>query len=335
MLFSKEDLRKLIVPLVIEQLLAVTIGMADTMMVANVGEAAVSGISLVDSLNILLIQIFSALATGGAVVASQYLGRQDRENACGAAKQLVYACAAISILVGGLAMLGGKHLLSLIFGAVEPDVMRNAETYFWLSALSYPALAIYNAGAALFRSMSNSRVSMMTSIAMNLVNISGNAILIYAFNMGVAGAGLASLVSRILGAVVMMVLLRNRHNLIFIGHLFRYRFDWPMVRSILHIGVPNGLENGMFQVGKVLVSSLIAVFGTSAITANAIRRLGHGSCNDYRHRPLRRRQGLQAGPLLCQTADDHHLHQHDRDLYPALGADRAHRQALQPLAGNL
>ena len=270
MLFSKEDLRKLIVPLVIEQLLAVTIGMADTMMVANVGEAAVSGISLVDSLNILLIQIFSALATGGAVVASQYLGRQDRENACGAAKQLVYACAAISILVGGLAMLGGKHLLSLIFGAVEPDVMRNAETYFWLSALSYPALAIYNAGAALFRSMSNSRVSMMTSIAMNLVNISGNAILIYAFNMGVAGAGLASLVSRILGSVVMMVLLRNRHNLIFIGHLFRYRFDWPMVRSILHIGVPNGLENGMFQVGKVLVSSLIAVFGTSAITANAI-----------------------------------------------------------------
>ena len=135
-LFTKRALFTLIWPLLLEQTLSVTMGMADTLMVSGVGEAAVSSVSLVDSLNILLIQIFSALATGGAVVASQYLGRQDRDNACGAAKQLVYACAAISILVGVLAMLGGKHLLSLIFGAVEPDVMRNAETYFWLSALS-------------------------------------------------------------------------------------------------------------------------------------------------------------------------------------------------------
>ena len=269
-------------PLVIEQLLAVTIGMADTMMVANVGQAAVSGISLVDSLNILLIQIFSALATGGAVVASQYLGRQDRENACGAAKQLVYACAAISILVGGLAMLGGKHLLSLIFGAVEPDVI-TPKPISGSSALSLSHTGDLQRRRGAVPLLSNSRVSMMTSIAMNLVNISC-IILIYVFNMGVAGAEVASLVSPHPG--------RCRHDgaaatgttSSLSGISSRYRFDWPMVRSILHIGVPNGLENGMFP--RCWISSLIAVFGTSAITANAIAnnlaqfecpRLGHGS----------------------------------------------------------
>lgn len=270
MLFSKEELRRLIVPLMIEQILAVTIGMADTMMVANVGEAAVSGVSLVDSINILLINIFSAMATGGAVVASQYIGRQDRQSACSAAKQLIYSSAFIALLLGLLALVGGEHLLRLVFGSVDADVMAYAETYFWLSALSYPFLAVYNAGAALFRSMSNSSISMKTSILMNIINIGGNALLIYGFDMGVAGAGTATLVSRATGAVVMMWLLRNRHNLIYVEHLFHYRLDWQMVKRILRVGVPNGLENGMFQVGKVLVSSLIAMFGTTAITANAI-----------------------------------------------------------------
>lgn len=270
MLFSKEELRRLIVPLMVEQVLAVTIGMADTMMVANVGEAAVSGVSLVDSLSVLLIQVFAALATGGAVVASQYLGRQDNKNASAAAKQLLYATTGIALVVMVLALFGGKHLLSLVFGNVEPAVMENAVTYFWLSALSYPLLAVYNAGAAIFRSMSNSKISMRTSVLMNLINISGNALLIYGFKMGVAGAGIATLVSRGVGAFLMVWLLRNEHNPIHIAHPFRYKFDWPMMKSILRIGVPNGLENGMFQVGKVLVSSLVAMFGTYAIAANAI-----------------------------------------------------------------
>ena len=236
MLFSKEELRRLIVPLMIEQILAVTIGMADTMMVANVGEAAVSGVSLVDSINILLINIFSAMATGGAVVASQYIGRQDRQSACSAAKQLIYSSAFIALLLGLLALVGGEHLLRLVFGSVDADVMAYAETYFWLSALSYPFLAVYNAGAALFRSMSNSSISMKTSILMNIINIGGNALLIYGFDMGVAGAGTATLVSRATGAVVMMWLLRNRHNLIYVEHLFRYRLDWQMVKRILRVG---------------------------------------------------------------------------------------------------
>lgn len=270
MLFSSMDLRHLIIPLIIEQLLGVTIGMADTMMVANVGETAISGIAIVDSLNVLLIQIFGAMATGGAVVASQYLGRKEQHNACAAAKQLVYTTTFIALAVMAFAMIGNRHLLGWIFGTIEPDVMDNAEIYFWLSALSYPFLAIYNAGAALFRSMSNSRVSMKISFLINIINVVGNAVLIYVFHLGVAGAGIASLLSRATAAVIVMVLLRNRHNLIYIDKLFSYRFDWGMVKSILRIGVPSGLENGMFQVGKVLVSSLISRFGTVAITANTI-----------------------------------------------------------------
>ena len=270
MLFSKEELRRLIVPLMIEQILAVTIGMADTMMVANVGEAAVSGVSLVDSINILLINIFSAMATGGAVVASQYIGRQDRQNACSAAKQLIYSSAFIALLLGLLALVGGEHLLRLVFGSVDAVVMAYAETYFWLSALSYPFLAVYNAGAALFRSMSNSSISMKTSILMNIINIGGNALLIYGLNWGVAGAATATLASRTVAGLMMMMMMRNRDNPIFLERLFHPEWNGGILKSILRVGVPNGLENDMFQIGKLLVAGLITTFGTSAIAANAI-----------------------------------------------------------------
>lgn len=269
-LFSNADLRKLIVPLMLEQLLGVTIGMADTMMVANVGEAAVSGISLVDGLNILLFQVFGAMATGGSVVASQYLGRKERQNACSAAKQLVYTTLFIALAVSAFAILGNRWLLSSIFGTIEPEVMENARIYFYISAVSYPFLALYNVGAALFRAMANSRISLKISILINIINVVGNAVLIYVFHMGVAGAGIASLASRVTAAVIVVILLCRKANVIHIDKLFSYRFDWKMVKSILYIGVPSGLENGMFQVGKVLVSSLIALFGTAAITANAI-----------------------------------------------------------------
>ena len=270
MLFSKADLRRLIIPLVLEQFLAVTIGMADTVMVASAGDAAVAAISAVDTINVLLINIFSALATGGAVVASQYLGMRDRKKACDAAKQLLYVALAAAICISVLALALRGPILNFVFGHVEPSVMANAQTYFFLSLLSYPFLAIYNACAALYRSMGNSRISLFTSAMMNVVNIVGNAISIYGFGMGVMGAGLASLLSRAAGAVLMLYLIRNHHNVIFISHPARFSFDGQMVRGILSIGVPNGLENGMFQIGKVLVSSLIASFGTAALTANAM-----------------------------------------------------------------
>ncbi len=221
-------------------------------------------------MNVLLIQIFAALATGGAVVASQYLGRRDRENACRSAKQLVYATFGMAVAIGALVLVLNRHILRLVFGNVEPDVMQAAETYFWLSALSYPMLALYNAGAALFRSMGNSRISLFASLIMNVINIGGNALLIYGLNWGVAGAATATLASRTVAGLMMMLLLRNRDNPIFLERLFHPEWNGGILKSILRVGVPNGLENGMFQIGKLLVAGLITTFGTSAIAANAI-----------------------------------------------------------------
>lgn len=269
-LFTARSLRLLIVPLMVEQFLAVTIGMADTVMVASVGEAAVSGISLVDSINILLIQVFSALATGGAVVASQYIGRGERENACSAAKQLIYAIFIMATIIAVLSLVFCKTLLHGVFGSIEPAVMQNAETYFVLSALSYPFLALYNGGAALFRSMGNSKISMFTSLMMNVVNISGNAILIYGFGWGVEGAATASLVSRALGAIVIITLVTRKALPVHVQRLWKPELRPQMLRAILGIGLPNGMENGMFQIGKLIVQRLIALLGTAAIAANAI-----------------------------------------------------------------
>ena len=272
MMFSNRALKRLIWPLVVEQLLAVTIGMADTVMVASCGEAAVSGVSLVDSINILLINIFSALATGGAIVASQYLGREDQENANLAAKQLLLSVGFLSTLLAVLALVGNQSLLDLLFGCAEADVMQNSYTYFFWSVISYPFLGIYNGGAALFRAMGNSKVSMRTSIIMNVLNVCGNALLIYVFQLGVAGAAISTLVSRALGAVVMVWLLHSKphqNDKIHLETLNIFRPNWSMIRKILNIGIPNGLENGMFQIGKILVQGLIATFGTAAIAANA------------------------------------------------------------------
>ncbi len=273
-LFTKRDLKRLILPLVVEQFLAVTIGMTDTIMVSSCGEAAVSGVSLVDSINILLINIFSALATGGSIIASQYLGRDDRKNANAAAKQLMLSVGVLASVITLIAILFNEHLLRLIFGAAEDDVMANCTVYFFWTALSYPFIGIYNGGAALFRSMGNSRVSMVISMGMNAINVGGNALLIFVFQMGVAGAAIATLVSRIVGAVIVTLMLLNRHHhhLIFLEFYSRrdFRFDFSMIRRILGIGIPNGLESGMFQIGKILLQSLVTSFGTMAVAANAV-----------------------------------------------------------------
>lgn len=269
-MFSNKSLRNLIVPLIIEQLLAVTIGIADTVMVSSCGEAAVSGISLVDSVNFLLITIFSSLATGGAVISAQYIGRGERENACMAAKQLFYSILVLSLVLTVIAVVFRNPVLRLIFGSIEPDVMANAQIYFLLSAVSYPFLAIYNAGAALFRSMGDSKTSMVISLIMNTINVGGNALLIFGFQMGVAGAATASLVSRIVAAAAITALLLNRHRTIYYESLHKVTIKWPMIKSIMQIGVPNGLENSIFQIGKVLVASIVAGFGTVSITANAV-----------------------------------------------------------------
>ncbi len=269
-LFNRRDLMRILVPLFIEQLLAVTIGMFDSMMVSSAGEAAVSGVSLVDTLNILLSNVFSALATGGAVVCSQFIGRKDINTARKSAKQLLYSVFTVSFIIMVFAVIFRSSLLSLIFGKVEADVMASANIYFLFTALSYPFLALYNGGAALFRSIGNSKVSMVVSVIMNAVNVAGNAVLIYIFHLGAAGAAIATLISRILGTFIIIKLLHNKDNSVYIEKLFRFKPDFTIIKRILGIGIPNGLENGMFQFGKILTQSLISTFGTATIAANAV-----------------------------------------------------------------
>lgn len=270
-LFSRDTLARLILPLVVEQLLLMTVGMADTLMVTTAGEAAVSGVSLVDNINLLMIQVFAALSTGGAVVVSQYLGRQDSENACAAAKQLLYVATAVALILMAVGLVFRRHILCFIFGTLDDDVMDSALIYFLLTAAAYPFIAVYNAGAALFRSMGNSKVSMFCSLLVNFVNIALNALLIYGYHWGAAGAGVGTLVSRITAAVIVLALLHHPEQPVHLeGGLTRPIFLRSMVRRILGIGIPNGVENGMFQVGKLLVLSLISSFGTAATAANAI-----------------------------------------------------------------
>ena len=278
-LFSRSALLRLIIPLVIEQLLLMTVGMADTVMVTTSGEAAVSGVSLVDNINNLIIQVFSALSTGGAVVVSQYLGRQDVDNAKSAAKQLLYAMTALSVLLMAAALLFRQHILALIFGHVEADVMASALVYFLLTAAAYPFMGVYNAGAALFRAMGNSKVSMFCSLIINIINIAVNAVFIYGFHMGAAGAGIGTLVSRVAAAVIIMALLNHPDHVVRVEGLLRFEFRGAIVKRILFIGIPNGLENGMFQVGKLMVLNLITTFGTSAVAANAIANSVAGVVN--------------------------------------------------------
>lgn len=269
LMFTNQDLRKLIFPLVVEQLLAVTVGMADTMMVSSVGEEAVSGISLVNTICILLIMVFSALATGGAVVSAQYIGKKDMNKANHSANQLLYVCIFISLLIMGFSLLFNRQILKLIYGSVETSVMNNAIKYFDITALSFPFLAIYNACAALFRSMNNSKLSMKVSIIMNIINIVGNAICIYGFHMGVEGVAYPTLISRAVAAIIMLIFIfQPRQSL----HAIRkwVKPNWSIIKDILKIGIPNGLENGMFQIGKLMTQSLISSFGTAAIAANAV-----------------------------------------------------------------
>ena len=269
-LFTKRALFTLIWPLLLEQTLSVTMGMADTLMVSGVGEAAVSSVSLVDSLNILIIQILSALATGGAVIASQYLGRKDEENASHIAAQLYSVLGISTIAVGVVCMLLSRSILRGVFGSIDDDVMRFAQQYFLISAVSYPFIGLYNGGAALFRAQGNSRISMLASLVMNIINIVGNAILIYGFRMGVIGAALATLIGRVFAAVFILWQNQNMHNPLRVQHFADLRPRREPIMKVLSIGIPSGLENGMFQIGKLCVSSLTSTLGTSAIAANAV-----------------------------------------------------------------
>lgn len=269
-LFTNHQLLTLLWPLIIEQALEVLVGMADTMMVSSAGEAAISGVSLVDMINQLIITVFGALATGGAVVTSQYLGAKKPEDAARSAGQLVALSALLGTGVAAFCLLTRAPMLRLFFGTIEDDVMEAALIYFTITALSFPFLALYNAGAAIFRSTGNSAVSMKVSFLVNIINFGGNALCVYGLHMGVAGVAVPTLVSRTVGAVIILALAARPDYLLHITPRSVTRLQGSTVRRILAIGVPSACENSLFQLGRVLVVSMISLFGTVHISANAV-----------------------------------------------------------------
>lgn len=269
-LFSNRDLAFLILPLLVEQFLVILVGMADTIMIASVGESAVSGVSLVDQVMILWISLFSALATGGAVVVGQYLGQKKVEKAREASWQMVWFGTFCAIGIMLLLYMGKTFVLQVVFGKIQADVRNHADIYFMIVTASIPFVAIYNLTAAIFRTMGDSRTPMQVSVLMNLINVAGNAALIYGAHLGTPGVAIPTLTSQVIAALILLLLLFNKKRELYLKATWRYRPDWSMIGRILSIGIPNGLENSMFQLGKVLVLSLISTFGTYAIAANAV-----------------------------------------------------------------
>lgn len=275
-IFSGKQLRLLIVPLILEQVLGITVGLADSIMVSSAGEAAVSGVSLVDTINILLSNTFCSLSTGGAVVAAHRLGEKQEEKAVKTAGQLLLCVTTIALLVMAVSLAGNRSILGSIFGNVEQQVMSNAVIYFYITALSFPFLGIYSACSALSRAMGNSKITMYIAVLTNIINVIGNAILIMVFHAGVWGVAFSTLCSRIVGAVVMYVVLLDQKKPLHLVHAFRGGFQMGVIRSIMKVGIPTGLDNCIFQIGKILVQSLVAGLGTTAITANAIAGVAAG-----------------------------------------------------------
>ena len=265
----------LLIPVVLEQLLNSIMGTADTMMVSNVGSAAISAVSLVDSINVLVIQAFSALAAGGAIVCAQYIGQKNKEKANESARQVLFIITAISVAVSLICLVFQKPLLRLIFGSVEPAVMRASETYFFYTALSFPFIAAYDSAASIFRAQDNTKGPMIISMISNVMNIAGNAVMIWVFHMGVAGAALSTLISRIFCAVVVIIQLRKEKEgqEIVVRDYFEIRPDWSMIRRILGLGIPSGIENSMFQLGKLAIQSTVSTLGTAAIAAQAMTNI--------------------------------------------------------------
>ncbi len=272
-MFSNRMICALLVPVVLEQLLNSVMGTADTMMVSNVGSAAISAVSLVDSINILVIQAFSALAAGGAIVCAQYIGQQNHKKANESARQVLFIITAISVAVSLLCLVFQRPLLRLIFGSVEAEVMRNSRIYFFFTALSFPFIAAYDAAASIFRAQDNTRGPMLISMISNVMNIVGNAIMIWGFHLGVEGAALSTLVSRIFCAVVVLLQLRRDRQPIVVRDYYKIRPDWRMIRRILGLGIPSGVENSMFQLGKLAIQSTVSTLGTVAIAAQAMTNI--------------------------------------------------------------
>ena len=269
-MFSNKDLKDMIVPLFFEQLLVMLVGIVDTFIISYVGEAAVSGVSLVNSFNTIFIYLFTALASGGAVVISQYIGNKDQKNSVRSSSQLLMFSTLFSIVLAIFVLIFHKPILTTLFGKVDADVMAACVTYIKISAYSYPFIAIYNAGAALYRSMTKTKTTMYISIWSNLINIVGNCLGVFVLNAGVAGVAVPSLIARAFSAIVITWLCFNTKLTTYYTKADIFVFDKSILKKVLNIAIPNGIENGIFQFVKVALSSVVALFGTYQIAANGV-----------------------------------------------------------------
>lgn len=268
-LFSNKDLKAMIVPLFMEQFLVMLVGLADTFIVSYVGEEAVSGVSLVNSFNTIFIFLFTALASGGAIVVSQYIGRKWFNKASESISQLLMISIIFSVIISALVLFFKLSLMHLMFGSVAPGVMDACVEYLTISVYSYPALAIYNTGAALYRSIGKTNITMNISIVSNLINLVGNILGVFVLHAGVKGVAYPSLIARIFSAIVITILCFKLGS---VRYYFKYIFSWnsKMLNKIMKIAIPNGVESGIFQLVKVALSSVVALFGTYQIAANGI-----------------------------------------------------------------
>lgn len=269
-LFTNKALFWLFIPLVVEQALEFFVGFADSIMVATLGEIAISGVSLVDFLMQLLIFGFSALATGGAVIAGQYLGDKKIKLACEASDQLIWFSAILSVILMALVLIFKESLIGILFGQIELGVWNIADLYLLIVAVSIPFIAIYNAGAAIFRTTGDSYLPMKIMFVCDIINIIGNAICIYYLHMGVEGVAIPTVISRLIACVVIVYLIADEKYELHIKKTLRHTFDWKILKNVLNVGIPYGVENGMFQLGRILVLSLVSTFGTIAIAANSV-----------------------------------------------------------------
>ena len=343
MIFSKQDLKQLLLPLLAEQFLVVLIGMMDTIMVSYCGESAMSGVSLVDSINVLLIGVFPALGAGGAVLVSQYLGQKRPDAAKTAAKMLFYVVLLVSLAIMAVCLIFRKPLLFAIFGNVEEDVMTASQIYFLMSALSYPVMAIYNAYCALLRCIGNPRATMFSSFIMNIVNLIGNSVTIFWLGWGVMGAGLATLISRSVGAYITQRALRDPHCRIPYPGMFPFEWHPSEVKKILSVGIPSGFENGLFQLGKLLLADDCGLRHhqhrgehrrqhARFIPVPARKR--HWAGDDCGRWAVLRRARLRSGEILHQETHADCLPLHGHAEHPDAALQPDYYPAVQPLAGS-
>ena len=252
-IYSNGDIFRLVIPLMIELALKLIVGLIDSVMVSSVGEAAVSGVSLVDSVMQLLIYVFAALAAGGAIVAGQYLGADRPKEARRSAEELLWLNTLLSAAIMLLMLLISDWILTHLFGRIDDDVAYHARRYLNAVVFSIPTIGIYESCAAAFRTMNDSKTTMKLSLLMNVINCAGNAFLIYACSMGTRGAALSTVASRWIAAVLAVRLLLDPKRELYVEKSLHHKFDWRLTRSILKMGVPNGVENGIFQLGKTII----------------------------------------------------------------------------------